>query len=176
MVGYYRATEYIREHLKADRNINTVVIGGLDKVDLSKQTIFPLAQIVVNSSSTKGGWTGINMTVACMDIVKTNQAYDFIGEDWKLIDNNQDILNTQQAVFESLEKSLIHGTLSDLSLKLEDNFDLDAFEYRFENILTGWECTFDVLIPNTIQSCGSSYTLGDITFSNTLITFSNDNG
>ncbi len=176
MIGYYNATELIRAHLLADRNINTVVIGGLDKVDITKQTIFPLAHILIDEHYAIGGKLNYSIKVAVMDIVKTNIIDEFVGEDWKLIDNNQDILNTMQSVIESLESSLRGGTLSNYLFEVRSDVILTPFEYRFENILTGWEATFDLTIPNNVTDCtGSSFTLDRITFSNCLITFSNDN-
>lgn len=171
MVGYYQITNILREHLLADRNVNTVLIGSIDKVDIRKQELFPLANLIVSNHISVGGFDKFTVQLDIMDIVREHN-----GDSWKTIDNNQDILNSIQAVFERLEASLSYGTLSDLSYKIDGNISLDAFEYRHANILTGWTATFDVLLPNEIQGCGNSYTLGDITFSNTLITFSNNNG
>ena len=176
MIAYYRITELLYEHLIADQDINTCVIGNLDKIDLNKQTIFPLAHILVQSSNTENGMVNFNITVSCMDLVdesKTDLRDE--TEQWKDLTNYQDVLNTQHAVLENLETSLDKGSLRDLGLEISGPLEKEPFEDRFENLLTGWSSNFDLMIPNEIQGCGNSYTVGTITFSNTLITFSNNN-
>jgi hypothetical protein len=49
MNGFYRVTDIIRETLQADVNCNTITYGDITQVDLDKQTIFPLAHVIVNS-------------------------------------------------------------------------------------------------------------------------------
>jgi hypothetical protein len=176
MITYYRITELIAEHLKADRDVNTVIIGNLDQVDLNKQTIFPFSHILINSSQKVNGVENYNITVSCMDVVDVTKK-DIRDEEDKIkgIDNKQDVLNTQHAVLENLETSIRKGTLQEFGLELTGEVDKLPFEDRFRNLLTGWSGTFTVSMPNEIQGCGNSYVLGDITFSNDLITFSNDN-
>jgi hypothetical protein len=47
--GYYQITETIKTNLLADENVNTVTTGDIFDIDLSKQTIFPLSHIIINS-------------------------------------------------------------------------------------------------------------------------------
>ena len=47
--GYYQITDTLKTNLLLDENVNTVTTGDIFDVDLSKQTIFPLAHIVINS-------------------------------------------------------------------------------------------------------------------------------
>ena len=176
MISYYRATELIKEHLIADRDINTVIIGNLDEIDLNKQQIYPLAHILVGSSNSINGTVNFDITVSCMDVVDiTKKDIRDENEVYKGIDNKQDVLNTQLAVLENLETSIRKGTLQELGLELLSDVTREPFEDRFANLLTGWSAVFDLSIPNEIQGCGNSYLLGDITFSNDIITFSNDN-
>ena len=176
MIAYYRVTELISEHLKADRDVNTVMIGNLDEVDFNKQTMYPFSHILINTSNRVNGVVQYNITVSCMDIVDVTKG-DLRDEEDKIkgIDNKQDVLNTQQAVLENLETSILKGTLQDFGMELIGEVSLIPFEDRFKNLTTGWSGTFTVSMPNEIQSCGNSYVLGDITFSNDIITFSNDN-
>ena len=41
--GFYLLTETIKTNLLADENVNTVTTGDITKIDLSKQTIYPLS-------------------------------------------------------------------------------------------------------------------------------------
>jgi len=177
MIAYYRITELLKDHLLADNDMNTVKIDDLDEADLNKQTIFPLSLLQVNQAETIEGVIQFNVTVYCMDAVDvTKKDLRDENEQFKGIDNKQDVLNTMLAVLENLETSLRKGTLQESGLELLEPMVKEPFEDRFPNLVTGWSSNFDVMMPNEIQGCGNSYTLGDVTFSNTLITFSNNNG
>ena len=49
--GFYLITTTIRDNLLNDENVNTVTTGDITKVDLSKQTIYPLSHIIINTVS-----------------------------------------------------------------------------------------------------------------------------
>ena len=44
--GFYQLTDTIKTNLLLDSNVNTVTTGDITEIDLSKQTIFPLAHII----------------------------------------------------------------------------------------------------------------------------------
>ena len=49
MKGFYQVTEIIKEALLSDVNVNTVTTGDITRIDLGKQTMFPLSHLVVNN-------------------------------------------------------------------------------------------------------------------------------
>ena len=101
--GFYQLTETIKTQLLADVNVNTVTTGDIFDIDLSKQSIFPLAHIIVNNVTAQEQVLLFNITVMAMDIVdesKKETTDIFVGNN-----NEQDVLNTQLAV---LNLSLIH--------------------------------------------------------------------
>jgi hypothetical protein len=49
MKGFYQVTQVIKDQLLADVNVNTVTTGDITRIDLSKQTMFPLSHIIVNN-------------------------------------------------------------------------------------------------------------------------------
>jgi len=51
--GFYQLTETIKTQLLSDVNVNTVTTGDIFDIDLSKQSIFPLSHIVINSITTR---------------------------------------------------------------------------------------------------------------------------
>ncbi len=67
--GYYQITDTIKTNLLADENVNTVTTGDIFDVDLSKQTIFPLSHIMVNSVTIQEQVLNFEITVMCMDVV-----------------------------------------------------------------------------------------------------------
>ena len=79
--GFYQLTETIKTQLLADVNVNTVTTGDIFDIDLSKQSIFPLSHIIINSITTQEQVLVFNITVMAMDIVdeskeKTEDIYE----------------------------------------------------------------------------------------------------
>ena len=149
--GYYQITETLKTNLLADENVNTVTTGDIFDIDLSKQTIFPLSHIIVNSVEIQEQVLNFNITVMAMDIVdqsKDETTDVFIGNN-----NEQDILNTQLAVVNKLVGLLSKSTLYQNKYQLDGNASCEFFYERFENQMAGVACTFDVLIANDINIC-----------------------
>lgn len=149
--GFYQLTETIKEQLLNDINVNTVTTGDITKVDLSKQTIFPLSHIIVNSVTAQEQVLSFNITVMSMDIVDIDKEATtdiFVGND-----NEQDILNSQLAVQNRLIQLLKRGNLYRDKYQMEGDPTCEPFYERFENQLAGWACTMDILIENDISVC-----------------------
>ena len=67
--GFYLITQTIKDQLLLDENVNTVTTGDLTEIDLSKQTIFPLSHVIINSATIQEQVIRFNITVLAMDIV-----------------------------------------------------------------------------------------------------------
>ena len=151
MGNYYNLLDTLKNHFDNDAFINTVTEGDIFAVDLSKQTIFPLAHIIVNSSSIENNVIRFNVSILCMDIVdisKNENTNVFIGDN-----NEQDVLNTQLAVLNRLVMELRKGTIHTSQYQLSGDANCEPFFERFENKLAGWTATFDVDVANDITIC-----------------------
>ena len=148
--GFYLVLQTLKEQLLLDENVNTVTTGDLTEIDLSKQTIFPLSHIIINSVTAQEQVLSMNITILSMDIVdvsKDEVTDIFIGNN-----NEQDILNTQLAVQNRLFGQLRQADVSD-NYQLNSDPSCEPFYDRFENELAGWASTFDIIIPNDIYLC-----------------------
>tara|TARA_R100001443_G_scaffold15803_1_gene25574 strand:- start:4228 stop:4701 length:474 start_codon:yes stop_codon:yes gene_type:complete len=149
--GFYQLTTNIRDELLTDVNINTVTTGDITEIDLSKQTIFPLAHLVVNNVTHEEQLLRFNCSVFTMDTVdesKDETSDIFLGND-----NEHDVLNTMLAVQNKLLQTLRYGNLYTTKYQLEGNPSCEPFKDRFENLLAGWVSTFDVTIENDVNIC-----------------------
>ena len=84
MTGYYNLLDKLKTHFDADVIVNTVTQGNIFDVDLSKQTIFPLVHIMVNSCSLDESTVTWNVSLIAMDIVdisKDATTNIFLGND-----------------------------------------------------------------------------------------------
>ena len=151
MTGYYELLDKLKTHFDADVIVNTVTQGDIFKVDLSKQTIFPLVHIMVNNCTLDSNTTTWNISLIAMDIVDLSKSATtdlFLGND-----NEIDVLNTQQAVLNRAYEIIKHGSLAYDLYMVEGTASLEPFTERFENYMAGWTMTFDVVTPNEMTIC-----------------------
>jgi hypothetical protein len=147
---YYEITQAIKTHLNNDLFVNTVTIGDIFKVDLNKQTMFPLSHIMINSATYNGPTWTYNVSILCMDIVdesKDETVDIFLGND-----NEQDVLNTQMMVVNRFLELLRRGLLAE-DYELSGTPSVEFFTERFENKLAGVTVTFDMVIANEMTKC-----------------------
>jgi aspartyl/asparaginyl-tRNA synthetase len=151
MKGFYQVMQTIKNQLLDDANVNTVTTGDITRVDLSKQTMFPLSHLMVNNVNNEDNILRFSLSVLSMDIVNVSKEETvdiFIGNN-----NEQDILHTQLAVQNKLVQVLRGGDLHQNLYQLDGTPSFEPFYDRFENEMAGWSLTFDVLIPNDIEIC-----------------------
>jgi hypothetical protein len=141
--GFYLITQTIKDQLLLDENVNTVTTGDLTEIDLSKQTIFPLSHLIINSVTVQEQVLNINISLLSMDIVDVSK------------DEVTDIFvgNDNVAVQNKLFGLLRQGTLYNDNYQLVGDPSCEPFYDRFENELAGWSATFDIQIPNDIYLC-----------------------
>jgi len=151
MKGFYQVTQAIKDQLLADENVNTVTLGNLSQVDLSKQTMFPLSHMIVNNISNEDNILRFSFSILAMDIVNYSKEETvdlFIGNN-----NWQDVINTQLAVLNKLIQVLRGGELHRDLYQIEGNANYEVFYERFDNNMAGLAVNFDVLVPNDISIC-----------------------
>jgi hypothetical protein len=149
--GFYLLTQAIKNQLLSDVNVNTVTEGDLFDVDLSKQSIFPLSHLIINTVTAQESVLRFNISILAMDIVDESKEPTtdiFIGNN-----NEQDVLNTQLAVLNKLVQVLRRGDLYNDKYQLTGDSSLEPFVDRFENKVAGWTATFDVFVNNDIEIC-----------------------
>lgn len=151
MTGYYNLLDKLQIHFNADPIVNTVTQGDIFKVDLNKQTIFPLVHIMVNNCTLDASTVTWNVSLIAMDIVDISKEVVtdiFLGND-----NETDVLNTQHAVLNRAYEIIKHGSLAYDLFVVEGTANLEPFTERFENLLAGWTMTLDIVTPNEMTIC-----------------------
>ena len=149
--GFYQVTETIKTSLLSDPNVNTVTTGDITEIDLSKQTIFPLAHIIVNTVTTQEQVLNFNITIMSMDVVNENKEDTtdiFTGNN-----NEQDVLNTQLGVLNKIINVLRRGSLYTTKYQLDGDPTCEPFYERFDNRMAGWAATMNIFIDNDLSNC-----------------------
>jgi hypothetical protein len=151
MKAFYDVTNQLKTTLAAEPFVKTVTYGELSDVDLGKQTIFPLAHLIVNNATVGEKVITFNTSIICMDIVdisKDETTDIFVGND-----NEQDILNTQLAVLTRVLNQFQRGDLYVNKFQIAEDVSCEPFVDRFENKLAGWTATFNILLQNEMTVC-----------------------
>lgn len=152
MKGFYEISQAIKNQLDDDAFVNTVTIGDIFKIDLNKQTIFPLSHIMINNATYNGKTFNYNVSVLCMDIV--DESKEATTDLFRGNDNEQDVLHTQEMVARRLLEMLNRGDLYDDGFQLTNNSaSIEYFVDRFENKIAGVTMTFDVMTFNDMTIC-----------------------
>lgn len=152
--SYLKVIETLRDALLEDANITTVTTGDITEVDLSKQTIFPLAHVLVDTANFESTIISYDISVLIMDIV-----HDDTTEDEPTIyknDNELYVLNTMMNIGNRLTDRLFNGSLYDGNTFVErSTVTAEPFKDRFENLLAGWAFSFELTVRNNIDRCNS---------------------
>ena len=152
MRNLYLILEKVNEYLSAHPLINNVSFGDIDDIDLRKQTIFPLAHVIVRDAQFQGQYFNtvvFTLDILVMDIVDVDkndirtEADPFYGQD-----NLQDVLNSTLVVLNSLTQDLIKGDLYTEMYQIDGVPSCVPFLDRFENKLAGWMMTLTIKTAN----------------------------
>jgi len=150
-MNYFDIIDKLKSHFESDPMINTVSQGDIFDIDLNKQTIFPLAHIIVNTATFEENVIRYNISILAMDITDTSKKESpnkFDGND-----NELWVLNSMLAVQNRCYELLRRGTLYTEKFQVDGSPTCEPFTERFENKLGGFTMTFDVLIPNDMTIC-----------------------
>ena len=148
--------------------ISTTSVGDIFDINLEKMQKFPLLHINPTSVTTGDSQLTYNFQIFIMDMVsekedwtKNNASAEF-PKLYKTLSNEQDVLNeTLQIATDFIgmlrhsEQQSLAGT-NDINAPIyftQDQFNIEPFSERFDNLCCGWTFTIGVLVQNDFQTC-----------------------
>ena len=148
--------------------ISTTSVGDIFDINLEKMQKFPLLHINPTSVTTGDSQLTYNFQIFIMDMVsekedwtKNNASADF-PKLYKTLSNEQDVYNeTLQICTDFIgmlrhsEQQSLAGT-NDINAPIyftQDQFTIEPFSERFDNLCCGWTFTIGVLVQNDFQTC-----------------------
>lgn len=149
-MSYYKLLDTLKAQLNATNLINTVTDGQISDVDLDKQTLFPLAHIIVNSATIEGKLQRFNVSILAMDILDGKEKYDI----------EPSIMNAMLQALNRVYEVMTRGDLNPDYIMIDGAPTLEPFTDRFENKLAGWAMTFDVIMMSEMTVCDTGFTSG----------------
>ena len=149
-MSYFKLLDTLRSQLNATNLINTITDGMISDVDLAKQTVFPLAHIVVNQATIEGKIQRFNVTILAMDILDGKEKYDV----------EPSIMSAMLQALNRVYEIMTRGDLNPDYVMVDGAPTLEPFTDRFENKLAGWAMTFDVIMMSDMTVCDTGFTSG----------------
>tara|TARA_B110000902_G_C14294729_1_gene582785 strand:+ start:1068 stop:1523 length:456 start_codon:yes stop_codon:yes gene_type:complete len=151
MRSFYDIVEQIKTVVSAEPFNHNMTFGDVGDVDLKKQSLFPLAHVMVNSSSIEKQYVSFNITIFFMDLVdiSNKQPTDL----YRGNDNTWDILNTQLSLATRVMRVLEKAELYKDQFELQAPAQCEPFTERFDNTLCGWAVTFDIGARDDMTYC-----------------------
>ena len=148
--------------------ISTTSVGDIFDIDLEKNTKFPLLHINPTNVSTGDSQLTYNFQIFVMDMVTektewtTNNASANFTKLVKTLNNEQDVLNEMLQVCTDFIGMLRHSSqqslegTNDINQPIyftQDQFTIEPFSERFDNLCCGWVFNIGVLVQNDFQTC-----------------------
>ena len=148
--------------------ISTTSVGDIFDIDLEKNTKFPLLHINPTNVSTGDSQLVYNFQIFVMDMVTektewtTNNASANFTKLVKTLNNEQDVLNEMLQVCTDFIGMLRHSSqqslegTNDINQPIyftQDQFTIEPFSERFDNLCCGWVFNIGVLVQNDFQTC-----------------------
>ena len=149
-MSYYKLLDTLKAQLNATNLISTVTDGQISDVDLAKQTLFPLAHIIVNQATIEGKLQRFNVSILAMDILDGKEKYDV----------EPSIMNAMLQALNRVYEVMTRGDLNPDYIMIDGTPNLEPFTDRFENKLAGWAMTFDVIMMSEMTVCDTGFTSG----------------
>jgi len=146
----YQLIKSMESELISNPFCNKVTLGTMTEIDLPKQTIFPLADITLNSVTNSENTLIFQITITNLDIVEISKEVpqDIFGND-----NLVYIWTNQLYVINRLIGRLRQSTIHSNGWELIGTPQSDFVDKEMENMLAGFETTLSIAIPNGINVC-----------------------
>ena len=156
------------------RQISSTSVGDIFDINLEKMQKFPLLHINPTNVSTGDSQLTYNFQIFVMDMVTERENWttnrgqimsttlDEFTKLVKTLSNEQDVLNEMLQVCTDFIGMLRHSSrqslleVSDINEPLyftQDQFTIEPFSERFDNLCCGWVFNIGVLVQNDFQTC-----------------------
>lgn len=143
MEGYSFFYNTIKSYIEQSPFVNVFGEGMGDEIDLSKQTLYPLSYMVVESATPQQNAVEFTFTLYAMDIVDISDTK---------VNNKHSVMNTQYNVLLRFYEDLRRGELWGDKMQMT-SFSMQAFEQAYSNYVAGWSASITVIIPNHMTIC-----------------------
>jgi len=147
--------------------ISTTSVGDIYDINLEKMEKFPLMHINPTSVTTGDSQLNYNFQIFIMDMVSEKSDWQTKQHELltKLVDkenNEQEVFNQTLEICTDIIGMLRHSSrqsitgVDDINEPIyftQDQFTIEPFQERFDNLCCGYVFTIGVLVQNDFQTC-----------------------
>ena len=165
--SYNNVVNYLCRIGEYHEQISTVSVGDIYDINLEKMEKLPLLHINPTSVSTGDSELVYNFQVFICDLVDENMGTQTKEQSnlTKLVNNDnneQEVWNQTLAIATDIIGMLRHSTrqslegVNDINSPIyftEDQFSLEPFNERFDNLLCGWVFNIGIKVMNDFDTC-----------------------
>ena len=150
------------------KQISTSSVGDIFDINLEKMQKFPLLHINPTSVTTGESQLTYNFQIFIMDMVSEKENWTLNNESanfpklYKTLSNEQDVLNETLQIATDFIGMLRHSEqqslagVNDINVPIyftQDQFTLEPFSERFDNLCCGFVFNIGVLVQNDFSTC-----------------------
>ena len=131
-------------------NVNTVTTGDLFEVSLEKNDIYPLCHILTENVNVAQSQQTFNFRLFVMDLVEPDLSneQDVQSDTYQTI---VDIIGLLKHVEILYGYNTTHG--EEQRYFVDNDFTIEPFTERFSSNVTGWTCSFPIIIESVLDTC-----------------------
>lgn len=128
--------------------VNNVSSGDIDTIDTSADAVYPLVHIVPTNVTAGVQQITFNFNVLAMDLVKKDRS------------NEQQVLSDTLQILVDIIAQYKHGKMLNIQQNTsiygqpdDKEYNLEPFNERFDNLVSGWNLTLNLTVPSTYFAC-----------------------
>jgi len=158
MQTYYSFVQFFNSVCLAHPNITTFTTGDIDDIDTAKQSLYPIAHLIVeNTTMAQFSAMTYNVNLLVMDRIAnitqdSSGRFNSILKNYKGVTNILDVWNTSQATLGDIVIYIMNNAQS-YQYTIDTDVVMTPFQQRFDNALAGFAATMNITVPYNPSNC-----------------------
>ena len=159
---YNNAIDTLKELGEQHHQIATTTTGDIWKIDLAKNTLFPLFHINPVNVTTGQSSLTYNFQLFVMDSVTEKENWTEANiQSANYLSNEQEVMSSCLQICTDIIGMMRHSKwqgageldIDDPVYFTDGEYTLEPFQERFDNLLTGWVFSIGIVVQNDFQAC-----------------------
>jgi len=159
---YTNAIDTLKQLGTEHEQIATTTTGDIWKIDLAKNTLFPLFHINPINVTTGQSSLTYNFQLFVMDTVTEKENWTEANiQSANYLSNEQEVMSSCLQICTDIIGMMRHSKwqgageldINDPVYFTEGEYTLEPFQERFDNLLTGWVFSIGIVVQNDFQTC-----------------------
>jgi hypothetical protein len=159
---YTNAIDTLKQLGAEHEQIATTTTGDIWKIDLAKNTLFPLFHINPINVTTGQSTLTYNFQLFIMDAVTEKENWTEANiQSANYLSNEQEVMSSCLQICTDIIGMMRHSKwqgageldINDPVYFTEGEYTIEPFQERFDNLLTGWVFSIGIVVQNDFQTC-----------------------